>query len=98
MSPNSLTPSIDQNLRYATTPSSLATSGTYAQVGRGTRGEDESASNYSRLATAHVRVDPGRQQGSQNQISSNVSERYEFVEIQTDKQNFEHEDYSCLKL
>ena len=39
-------------------------------------------------------------EGSQNQLFSNVSERYEFVEMYntvTDKLNFEHEDYSCLK-
>ena len=89
---------VDENLRYATTPSSLATSGTYAQLGTCTRQEDGSALNYSRLLIpAHATVDPGRQPGSQNQISSNVSERYEFAEIQSDKPNFEHEDYSCLK-
>ena len=91
---------VDQNLRYATTPSSQATSRSYAQVHRTTRQEEESAPNYSRLGPAYARVDPGRQQGSRNQISSNVRERYEFAEthnMETDKQPFEYEDYSCLK-
>ena len=83
----------DENPRY-TTPSSLATSGTYAQLGGTTRQEDESAPNYSRLVPAHAIVNPGRQQSSKTQISSNVSERYEFAEIKTDKK---HEEYSCLK-
>ena len=84
---------------YATTPLSQATSGTYAQVGRSTRG-DELAPNFSRLVPAHARVNPGRQQGSRNQISNNVSERYEFSEIcnmETDRRGFECEDYSHLK-
>ena len=81
----------------------MAASGTYAEVGRTTRQEEESAQqspNYSRLGPAHETVDPGRQPGSQNQISSNVIERYELAEIpnmETDRQDFEHEDYSRLR-
>ena len=100
MSLNSSSLPVDPNLRYATTTSSQATSAIYAQVSRNARQEDESAPTYSRLVTALATVDSGRQQGSQNQISSNVSERYRFAEIhnmETDVQNFEYEDYSCLK-
>ena len=67
---------------------------------RTTRQEEESAPNYDRLGPAHATIDPGRQKGSQNQISSSVSGRYEFAEIhnmETDKQPFENEDYSHLK-
>ena len=83
-------------------PSSQATAGTYAQVGRSTRQEemDESAPNYSGLGPAYATVDQGRQHGSQNQISSNVHERYGFAEtynMETDRQDFGHEDYSHLK-
>ena len=88
-----------KNLRYATTPSSQATSGTYAQVSRTTRQEEGSDPNYSRLGQPYATVDPGTQD-SRNKISSNISERYEFAEIhntETDKQSFEHGDYSCLK-
>ena len=83
LSPNSSTVLVDQNLRYATTPStpsSQATSGTYAQVRRTTRQEEESAPNYSRLCRAHATVDLERQ-GSRNQISTHVTDRYEFAEI-----------------
>ena len=99
LSSNTSTLPFDQNLRYATTPSSQATSETYAQVGTITRQEEESDPNYSRLGPAHATVDPGMQ-GSQNKTFSNISERYEFAEIHNmdnDKQPFEHEDYSCLK-
>ena len=74
--------------------------GLNAQVDRTTRQEVESALNDSKLTPAHVTVDSKRLQVSRNQIFSNVGERYEFVDMHntvTDKQNFEHEDYSCLK-
>ena len=91
MSPYTSTLHVDQNLRYATLPSSLAASRTDAQVGRSTRQEDESVPDYSRLGTFHATVDQVRQQGrSQNQISSNVRERYEFAEVhnmETDRQD-----------
>ena len=98
-SSNTSTLPVDQNLRYATTPSSQATSETYAQVARITRQEEVSDPNYSRLGPAHATVDPGMQ-GSQNKTFSNINERYGFAEIhniETNKQPFEHEDYSCLK-
>ena len=100
MSSNTSTVPVDQNLRYTTTPSSQTTSGTYAQVCRTTRQEEETAPNYSRLGPAYATVDPERQQGSRNQISSNIRERYEFAEIhhlETDRQDFGHEDYLHLK-
>ena len=81
-------------------PSSQATSGTYAEVGTSIRQEDQSAPNYRRLGPTHETVDPERQRGSRNQISSSVSERYEFVEIhnmETEREDSEHEEYSHLK-
>ena len=93
---------VERNLSYATIPSSLATSETYAEVGGNARQEDEPTPNYSRLGPAHETADLGRQQleGSQNQISNYVSERYEFAEIhnmETDRQALEDEHYSHLK-
>lgn len=99
LSSNTSSLPVDQNLSYATTPSQ-ATSGTYAQVDKTTRREEESDPNYSRLGPAQATVDPGKQQDSQNQISSKVCGRYEFAEIRNieiDKQPFEDEEYSCLK-
>ena len=95
LSSNSSASPVDQNLPDTTIPSSLTTSTTYAQVVRTTRQEVEPAPGYSRLGPAYAKVDPERQQGGQNQISSNVRERYEFVEthnMETDKQPFENED------
>ena len=99
LSSNTSTLPVDQNLRYTTTPSNQATSGTYAPVGRPTRQEEESDPNYSRLGPAHATVNPWTQD-SRNKISSNISERYEFAEIhnmETNKQPFENEDYFSLK-
>ena len=100
LSTNSSIQPVDQNLRYATVPSSQGTSQTYAQVGGNTRQEDESAPDYSMLGPAYATVDQGKQEDSRFQISSNVCERCEFAEIhnmETDRQDYEDENYSHLQ-
>ena len=67
LSPNTSTLPVERNICYTMIPSRLTTSGTYAQVGRTTRQEDESDPTYSKIGPSHESVDPERQQGSQNQ-------------------------------
>ena len=60
-------------------PTSLTTSGTYAQVGRSTTREDL---NYSSLGPVYETVDPGR-----HKISNVTSEGYGIHNMEADRKD-----------